>query len=850
MWNPYNVPLTMQSGAACQSFRVRSPSFFISCMKTRATGQNYTAQALNITFAAVGSSVTDGRAEGRADLMRLNFGFTGPAVTFKPGEVRVFSMPFSNSNTLYPSGGNNYNRENLTINNLEATPGWNSTGYYTFMNSTPNVGSRTRTTPNTNLTAGECNVVWESTPRRYSISLAAGDRLNFSINAEPATGMDPVRNVAMTVAPAGSAMTHYMIQRNVGINSYNFINLFNNSFVTRFGRNTVYPGQFINQLMRQGIPGGATSYPVEEMQASQIINATSGATVPLMQFALMAGCEVSQSIGEFGGRKQPMRPFLHSSAIAPTLIDKNDATAPYLHGWNWWMEDISSILGALVNNTQSGEGYYGGGYTPEGGVTRVIQQEIPVTPPISIAALSHARLGGFTLANEAPVGEGRTGTVQMEGYGGGVGLNNHLINPSITLGFQRVTPSGQGGLYPHTLQAIGNSYAHPLLAADRAFNDDYERIMDADDGPRKVVFADHSYLANKALWDDFFFSSITPQPSTIPVFGGTARTAKEVAQDFLLGSLPRPLPNRRMERYNKGLDHQKLDELFSAATQFQDGLADRIAAHLMVEGAFNINSTSVQAWKAFFSSMRGKPVAYLDGGIAPQEASTNGTAVAGLTLPISPPAVGSINDSKSPAAQWLGIRELSDEEIDQLAQAMVRQVKLRGPFLSLSEFVNRRLESTTSSSAVPNNLAVMGALQSALDDPSVSINEAFRNDSLRTLDAEVSPLNFPFQAAARGPVAYGSSAYVDQADILRHLGSQMTVRGDTFVIRTYGDAIDANGNIVARAWCEAIVQRLPEYLDTQDAPHVKTSVLQAENNKEFGRRIGIISFRWLTADEV
>ena len=851
MWNPYNVPITMQTGANCQSFRIRPPSFYIDCVKTRASGEQFTARPLNLAFATLGSSVGDGRAEGRADLARLNFGFSGPAVSFKPGEVRVFSMPYGSSNVLYPGGGNNYNNPGSTINNIEATGGWNSTGYYTFMNSASNSGFRASdpsgpTTPRN-------NVVRESVPSaRCSISLGAGDSLAFRINAEPGTGaLNSTTNVARTVAPVGSAMTYYMIQRNIGLNSYNYINLFNNSFITRMGGDTSYPAPFINELMRQGIPGGSTSYPVEEIDANQVINASGGSTVPLMQFALMAGCEASQSIGDFAGRKFPMRPFLHSSVLSPTVIDKSDPTAPYLHGWNWWLEDIGSILSALVNNTQDGQGYFGGGYTPEAGVTRVIQQEIPVTPPISIAALSHARLGGFTLANEAPVGEGATGTVQMEGYGGGWNPTvNHLVNPSMKLGFQRVTASGQGGLYPHTLQAIGNSYAHPMLAPEKAYNDNYERIYDADDGARRVVFADHSYLANKALWDEYFLSSITPQPSSIPIFGGTSRTAENVAQDFFFGVPSKPLPNRRLTPYMNGLDSAKLTTLFSEASAYQDGLADKIAAHLMVEGAFNINSTSVEAWKTFLSSLRGKPVAYLDGGANPMESTTTGTPVSGLSLPAGPPLADPINDTKSPAEQWLGTRELTDDELDQLAVAIVKQIRKRGPFLSLSEFVNRRLETTTATMDPPDNLAVMGALQAALDDPDVSINRSFRDDPIRMLDSETSALGFTFKAAANGPVAYGSAAYIDQADILRHLGSQLAARGDTFVIRAYGDSLDPGGKVQARAWCEAVVQRTPNYLDPKDEDREKTSNLTSEANRQFGRSFVITSFRWLHSDEV
>jgi len=846
LWNPYNIPLTMQSGEVCQSFRLRSPSFLIGCEKRRATSETYRARDLNMTFAAVGSSVTDGRAEGRADLMRLNFGYSGPPVSFEPGEVRVFSMPFTTINDTYVSGGNDYNRASNPVNHIEATSGWNSTGFYTFKNSTPNSGNRNTTTISTDLSRGECNVVWEGDgSTRFSLSLAAGDEFDFTIQAEQATTNSfQARNVAASVAPIGSAMTYYMVQRNLGIAGYNHINLFNNSFITRMGRRPggPYPAPFINQLMRQGIPNGEESYTIEPISGSQIINATGGANMPLMQFALMAGTEVNESIGDFAGRKFPMRPFIHSSPLGPTLIDKNDPTAPYMHGWSWWMEDISSILSALVQNTQSGRGFYGGGYTPEAGVTHVIQQEIPVTPPISIAALSHARLGGFTLANEAPVGEGFTGAVSMEGYGGGWSeTSNHLVNPSMTLGFQRVTASGQGGLYPHTLQAIGNSYAHPMLAADRAFNDQYTRHYDQADGPRQIVFADHSYLANKALWDQFFFSSITPQPASIEIFGGAGRNAQQVASDFFIDS--KPLPNRRMVPYLSNLKPADLNALFAEKDEFTNGLADKIAAKLLVEGAFNVNSTSVSAWKTFLSSLKGKPIAYLNGGKTPQEASITGVPVGGFTLPTSP-AISTINDSKSPAEQWLGLREISDEEIDQLAEAIVNQIKLRGPFLSLSEFVNRRLDADNI------EFSVKGALQAALDSPNVDINRSFLEDDDRRLDDEVAGLGFAFQRAAEGPTAYGSSAYVDQADILRHLGSQLTVRGDTFIIRAYGDSMNASGNVMARAWCEAVVQRVPDYVDSMDSNHLKQNALSSASNKKFGRKFIITGFRWLNKDEV
>ncbi len=183
---------------------------------------------------------------------------------------------------------------------------------------------------------------------------------------------------------------------------------------------------------------------------------------------------------------------LQITAIRASTIDSDRPDAFYHYGWNWWIEPINSVLEAPVQVTEDGKGYYGGGYTPEVGTTHVVQQEIPVVPPMSIASLSHAHLGGISLADSVP---NQIWQIELE-----------------------PTPLavGKDGLFPHTLQAVGNSYAYPQLPADAAFDDGFQRTFNSADGARSVVFADHSYLANKALWDEFFFSSITPHRAIHP----------------------------------------------------------------------------------------------------------------------------------------------------------------------------------------------------------------------------------------------------------------------------------------------------------------------------------------------
>lgn len=45
------------------------------------------------------------------------------------------------------------------------------------------------------------------------------------------------------------------------------------------------------------------------------------------------------------------------------------------------------------------------------------------------------------------------------------------------------------------------------------------------------------------------------------------------------------------------------------------------------------------------------------------------------------------------AMAWSDLRTLSDTQIRSLARNMVKEVKKRGPFLNMSDFVNRRLQS-------------------------------------------------------------------------------------------------------------------------------------------------------------
>jgi hypothetical protein len=284
-----------------------------------------------------------------------------------------------------------------------------------------------------------------------------------------------------------------------------------------------------------------------------------------------------------------------------------------------------------------------------------------------------------------------------------------------------------------------------------------------------------------------------------------------------------------------------------------------------VDGMFNVNSTSVDAWHALFAGIRERQVVYRD-----KEGALKPVAIpSGKRIALSrfntettdqegnDPEFGVTRDDGMQA--WSGVRFLDDAQLRKLAEECVKQVKRRGPFLNFSEFINRRLSD--------DDLGTMGALQSAIDyddaDPkSGSINYDFKSSSDFMLkESHLGTHAFSSPQAAVGSRFAGIPGYVIQSDLLKPIANTLSVRDDTFRIRAYGDSIDKAGNVIARAWCEAIVQRMPEYSDESNAPEVPARLMSedgvftdnaelTEINRRFGRKFRIESFRWLSRDEI
>jgi hypothetical protein len=356
---------------------------------------------------------------------------------------------------------------------------------------------------------------------------------------------------------------------------------------------------------------------------------------------------------------------------------------------------------------------------------------------------------------------------------------------------------------------VGNSYATPFVPRDQFFKE-----VSTDTGTKS--FLDLSYVFNDILFDRYFFSSV---PSSGDI---------------------ESLTNTRLKP-------------FEDAITFQNDNVTNVAESFYVDGGFNVNSTSVEAWHAFLSSFRGVAFGGLDStyGVFPRSLHQTEEYVDGSTDDLG--------------RLWTGWRHIEESPLSELASAIVEEVKLRGPFLSMADFVNRDL---TNAGANGYDTRRSGALQSALDRTQ-NFEYFTLKPSLALDKAKATGKNFfDYQAVdnlgggdiidtdgtTKAPAATtaGIPGWVLQGDLLQSLAPAMSARSDTFIIRSYGSASSAFDNQnTSEAYYELVVQRVPEYVDSvKDMPSIVADNLQSATNQLMGRRYKIMSQRYLSAVEL
>jgi len=382
---------------------------------------------------------------------------------------------------------------------------------------------------------------------------------------------------------------------------------------------------------------------------------------------------------------------------------------------------------------------------------------------------------------------------------------------------------------------------------------------------RADVRTDHAFASNYALWDTFYFSGLNlqansyshldgtprdwpgsgadlPLDATVRTQQATALTAAGVTNATTFASLKtalnegrRPLANKRMTYLADGKPSFTLNTQYQTALRLPETEFPHpkyLARTSLYDGGFNVNSTSRAAWRAVLGGLRGQTL--------PDAASPAGPTVTALTKFAR--AFGPADNSGSDP--WTQYRELSEAQIDELAGRVVEEVRNRGPFMSLGDFINRRLVNN-------DTFGLKGALQSAIDRTNINSTAITAAGGTFSAPASTTP-NDPNsnllsnnQAASstswwREPSAYpkipankrfpsiramsrtntegsviaglGAPGIVTQMDVLNSVGPNLTARSDTFVVRAYGEAQDDAGNVIGKAWVEVVVQRTTEYM--------------------------------------
>lgn len=420
-------------------------------------------------------------------------------------------------------------------------------------------------------------------------------------------------------------------------------------------------------------------------------------------------------------------------------------------------------------------------------------------PPLSLAALRHAELSRYAWHPAYAIGES-------------------LVDP-------RITGAGQGGnsaknqTLPHLGTGAARDYAgwNPTLLGHAYFatlsRGILGRVIESASQPEQLVY-DQSFELNQTLFDSWFLSGL-----------GTA-----ARQQWLADSTTTASPNGLLRPV-----------AFAAPGSGSE--TPPIAARVQQEGSFNVNSTSVAAWEALLSTSRGQ---------VPGDPEA-------VAFPRIPGRIGDVWDGQDPLAPeaWTGTRVLNRQEVRALAEAIVEQVRLRGPFISVADFVNRRL---VASSSAPPELATRGALEAALE--ASGINAAFVGqwplDHQTALEDR--PLQVPSsnndvvqiqdptrmdQIGQPATTAWGASGFVTQGDILQQIGPRLAVRSDSFTTRIRVDS--PTGGI---RWVEAEFQRLPEalHLGADAALATWQANPDVAGAGRFGRRFRLVGLRQLAGD--
>jgi hypothetical protein len=412
-----------------------------------------------------------------------------------------------------------------------------------------------------------------------------------------------------------------------------------------------------------------------------------------------------------------------------------------------------------------------------------------------------------------------------------------------------------GTMAEDPFHSVGNSLPSPVISPVAPYGTVYTGGGEQTYG----TGTDLSWLINDALFDRYFLSGIAPEYDYEGI-GGTYRQTESLSATIkrFYGIDPSNAslsidPNTSrvspvMEAYlpagktRAEVVAELLETDLNEVTNDTPGYK-KMAAYSLQKGSFNINCTDANTWGRFLRGVIGDlEVDFTDG--------TTDSRSGYLGFPSSSSPTPIVGTGKRQT--WSGWSRLGlGGEINNLASNLANEVKKRGPFMSVSDFVNRKV-GDTNGDGVLNNSDITdqhrkGAIQAAIDTMTTNTDVYSLAGGITTDYSKHSPLVPSTTQSAN--TATGIPGSVTQANVLRLLAPRISARSDTFRIRAYGEVRDADDKIIASAMCEAVVQRLPEYVDDSNEPWDEGGSLNATNQK-YGRRFEIHSFRWLDENEI
>jgi hypothetical protein len=328
--------------------------------------------------------------------------------------------------------------------------------------------------------------------------------------------------------------------------------------------------------------------------------------------------------------------------------------------------------------------------------------------------------------------------------------------------------------------------------------------------------------ANTLAWFDRYY------------FSGLNRS--DAAVDYVPNS---GLPNPTLLAYNFETPGTKITR-WQTTSSDDAKLSAELAQNVLVMNRFNLNSTSVVAWKAVLGGLRIKQLKFLDypeGDTSDLSTLSVGTDLIqtdarkclfsrfsqSLFETYEAPQTPAFKDTEpvAPSAYYRrGARYFDSAEIEALATEIVRLIKHRGePFHSMQAFL---------SADAPNGRSLLEQAIATVLAPSGRQR-----------------WDHPWEIqGTRGPAAeiididHFSPGFLTQADVMTAIGPILAPRSDTFKIRARGDSYSTQGEATASATLEATFQRTPEAVNSA-----------IPINRPTKRKLQLLSIRWISNNE-